>query len=189
MEDRDDVLIVGVWDGAAWREVFRRSSECCFRDYYFRTTIELEPYRNPTMQVRFGWQTDADNNDFFGVEIDNISMRYIGPDYTGETAYGVKSGTSMATPHVAGTAALLLANCPDMCLSELKYRLMWTGDPIPDPDRPTVSGRRLNAYNALTVPLDLTVLTPNGGEHWLLGLAGTITWWPCDAGPLDIYLA
>ena len=138
------------------------------------------------MQVRFGWQTDADGNDFFGAEVDNISIRYIGSDYTGETAYETKSGTSMAAPHVAGAAALLLANSPDMCLTELRDRLMWTGDLLSDLDGITVSGRRLNAYNALTAPPVLTVVTPNGGEHWLLGSTRTIRWVVFDCAPPDI---
>ena len=44
-------------------EVFRRSSDCCYyEDYYWSTRIDLEPYRNPLLQVRFRWLTDGDKS-------------------------------------------------------------------------------------------------------------------------------
>jgi subtilisin family serine protease len=63
--------------------------------------------------------------------------------------YGLLSGTSMAAPHVAGTAALLLAHNPDLSAPELKRLLLETTDPVADLAGHTVSGGRLNAANAL----------------------------------------
>jgi subtilisin family serine protease/subtilisin-like proprotein convertase family protein len=63
--------------------------------------------------------------------------------------YGTSSGTSMATPHVAGVAALMLSVNNELSVSELKDNLMNTGDLIPALSGLCVSGKRLNAYNSL----------------------------------------
>jgi serine protease len=64
-------------------------------------------------------------------------------------SYAVFSGTSMATPHVAGTAALVLSANPTLTTAELKAILLDTGDPKPALAGKTVSGKRLNAANAV----------------------------------------
>ena len=64
--------------------------------------------------------------------------------------YDVYSGTSMATPHVTGAAALLKAYDPALDYAQIKDRLLNTGDPISALSGKTVTGRRLNLHNALT---------------------------------------
>ena len=64
-------------------------------------------------------------------------------------AYSSFSGTSMATPHVAGAAALLLSANDTLTTAELKEILLTTGDPIPSLAGVTVSGQRLNLDNAV----------------------------------------
>ncbi|MGB3204021.1 MAG: S8 family serine peptidase [Crinalium sp.] len=64
--------------------------------------------------------------------------------------YDTYSGTSMATPHVSGVASLLLAQNPNMTYAQVKERLLGTGDVVSSLTGKTVTGRRLNAYNALT---------------------------------------
>ncbi len=93
MQTDGDALVVEVWDGVAWNEVFRRSSDCCFDTDYFDAAIDLEPYRNAAMQIRFSWRTNDDDNDYYGAEIDNIAIQYVGVDYAAN-GYGYKSGTS-----------------------------------------------------------------------------------------------
>jgi serine protease len=63
--------------------------------------------------------------------------------------YSLFSGTSMATPHVAGAAALILAVNPDLDVAALREILLFSGDPLPALEGITVSGRRLNAASAL----------------------------------------
>ncbi len=63
--------------------------------------------------------------------------------------YGRLSGTSMATPHVAGAAALLCAYNPYLSLSELKTTILSSVDVLPNWSNLTLSGGRLNLARAL----------------------------------------
>ena len=63
--------------------------------------------------------------------------------------YDTYSGTSMATPHTAGLAALIWAHYPDATVAQVKSRIMNTVDPVAALDGRTVTGGRINAFNAL----------------------------------------
>jgi subtilisin family serine protease len=63
--------------------------------------------------------------------------------------YGTKSGTSMATPHVSGAASLVLTKFPDLTNEQLKDRLMFSTDRLPQLQGKVVSGGRLNLARAL----------------------------------------
>lgn len=56
----------------------------------------------------------------------------------------------MAAPHVTGVAALLKAQNPSRDWRALKNLLLASGGPLPNWDFDTVTGKRLNAYEALT---------------------------------------
>ena len=70
------------------------------------------------------------------------------------TGYKSLSGTSMATPHVAGAAALLLSANPSFTYSQLKQRILETTDFIGNignnVKKPTVTNGRLNIHRMLT---------------------------------------
>ncbi|QFU07043.1 Thermophilic serine proteinase precursor (plasmid) [Pseudoalteromonas sp. THAF3] len=63
--------------------------------------------------------------------------------------YASYSGTSMATPHVAGAAALVLSVNPSLSAVEVKQLLMSSGDANADLDGMTVAGTRLNVNQAV----------------------------------------
>ncbi|MFK8137364.1 MAG: S8 family serine peptidase [Bdellovibrionales bacterium] len=64
--------------------------------------------------------------------------------------YDAWSGTSMATPHVSGVAALLKSNEPEMTAVEMKERMMATARNFASLRSKTISGGLVNAYYALT---------------------------------------
>ncbi len=68
---------------------------------------------------------------------------------TPNNTYATYSGTSMASPHVTGAAALLWSQNPTWTAQQVKNTLMNTGDPLASLAGKTVSGKRLNVFNAL----------------------------------------
>ena len=65
--------------------------------------------------------------------------------------YEIFSGTSMATPHVSGAAALIVSTYPEATNEEIKSRLMWSTQPVAELDGMTRSGGRLDLNRALEV--------------------------------------
>jgi subtilisin family serine protease len=63
--------------------------------------------------------------------------------------YSSLSGTSMATPHVSGVAALAWSIAPNATVSEVKAALLGGVDPIPALAGKTVTGGRLNAAETI----------------------------------------
>jgi thermitase len=64
-------------------------------------------------------------------------------------AYEEKSGTSMATPVVAGVAALIVGENPRMSVDNLRKRILASTDPIVALKGKTATGGRINAAKAL----------------------------------------
>jgi subtilisin family serine protease len=64
-------------------------------------------------------------------------------------SYGFLSGTSMATPHVVGAAALLCAANPNLSVNQLRSLLAFNGDPVAALQGRSLTGRRLNVFKSL----------------------------------------
>jgi subtilisin family serine protease len=72
-----------------------------------------------------------------------------GLDHNDHPVYMSAWGTSMASPHVAGTAALLWARHPTASVGEVRQALLSGVDRRPSLVGRTVTGGRLNARRAL----------------------------------------
>ena len=96
-------------------------------------------------------------------------------------SYGLMSGTSMATPHVTGAAALILAADPTLTATAVKRLLMDYADPVESLDGMCVSGARLNI--GAVIP---AVLTPGGGEPGVGG-RGLVANYRFDGGTAIVH--
>lgn len=79
-----------------------------------------------------------------------------------EEDYSFYQGTSMAAPHVAGTAALLLAAHPGMTPAEVELRLKATARALPNGCSPYCGPKLLDAAAAVSTPLVAPVPTIAG---------------------------
>ena len=75
---------------------------------------------------------------------------------TYEIGYAFSSGTSMATPHVAGAAAMLLAHRPALTVAEVKSSLLNSADVLGSWTGFVATGGRLNLFQTLQI-------APGGG--------------------------
>lgn len=106
-----------------------------------------------------------------GVNI-NSTIPSWNEDY--EHAFGLKSGTSMATPHVVGAVALLLSENSDLKPNEIKALLMNNADPIFNRDGDPYS---LYQQGAGLINLEKSATARSiakVGESLISGLPGTV---------------
>ena len=91
--------------------------------------------------------------------------------------YDSYSGTSMASPFVAGAAALVAAEFPDIGVEALRAILVESAEPVTALSSVTLNGGRLNLYRALThLPSgDCPSYSATPMNHYLAGRAGYCT--------------
>jgi subtilisin family serine protease len=107
--------------------------------------------------------------------------------------YASWNGTSMAAPHVAGAAALVLAQRPTLTTAELKNALLLSVDTKPSFAGVVATGGRLNVARALgqevVPPTGLTATSPSHpGGVWSNRQAVDLSWGGAtDANGIDGY--
>ena len=86
--------------------------------------------------------------------------------------YGSMSGTSMATPHVAGAAMLLLSTC-SLNTAQLKAAILSSVDVLPSLNGIVATNGRLNAANAVNncsprlTPPSIALTSPTSGATYV----------------------
>jgi len=94
---------------------------------------------------------------------------------SGYQPYAFFDGTSMATPHVAGAAALVKSRFPGASVLEVKNRLLGTVDPAAAYDCKTFTGGRLNVFRALSTTSVSPVTQASCGSAPAPASAGSTT--------------
>ena len=95
---------------------------------------------------------------FDGVYVDNVRIVCVAGPPSGTTDYQFFQGTSMATPHVAGLAGLLLSVNPNLTVTQLRNAILNTVDKKASLSGKVSTGGRINARAALaSVVANLTV--------------------------------
>lgn len=108
-----------------------------------------ESYLTNVFKSRFTWISDGVDNNYLGCGIDDFEINgYF--DNAATDIYGYKSGTSMATPHVAAVAAMYWGLDPYMSFDQIKDGLLSYGDPVPSMSTTVLTGARINIYNSVT---------------------------------------
>ena len=112
---------------------------------------DLEAYDGETaLYVRFRLTSDS-NIVADGYYLDDVRVTAASSSYSG-TEYRYLQGTSMATPHVSGLAALIKAHNPALTATGIKAAILGSVDSKPAWSTRVVSGGRINAAAALAAP-------------------------------------
>jgi subtilisin family serine protease len=90
--------------------------------------------------------------------------------------YGIKSGTSMATPHVTGGAGLILSAYPEASNKEIKQRLIYSSKRLPSMLGVSVSNGRVNFAKSLEDD-SIAPAAPNDFDTEKVGIrGGSVSW-------------
>jgi subtilisin family serine protease len=112
--------------------------------------------KTANFRMRLRLETDADTTRD-GVYVDDIAIGAINPS----SSYAYWAGTSMATPHVTGSVALMAAASPDETVTERIDRILNGADKLPSLDGKVATGGRLNIANS--IELNITESSGSGG--------------------------
>jgi thermitase len=100
----------------------------------------------PALSVGVYLQSDSDGVVDDGGYLDDLAVRCLKPS---AEDYNTISGTSMATPHVAGVAALVKAAHPSYTVAQLKNAILSGTDAVGGLSGKVATGGRLNACKAV----------------------------------------
>jgi subtilisin family serine protease len=124
---------------------------------FFLFTEDATAFDNKaTVFIRFRLQSDADG-EFNGARIEDMVFRCVGAPAPGGS-YAQLDGTSMASPHVAGVAALVLSKNWQLTTAQLRTAILSSGDAVAGLAGKIATGDRVNVAAALAAvgPPDLT---------------------------------
>ena len=158
METNRDLLHVEASsDGSSWSKVETYTGSS--NNTWVSMTNDLSRYDGGPVYLRFRITSNSLlEND--GASIDDVSIRCLSGTYAG-SEYAYFSGTSMATPHVAGAAALIAAAAPNATVSSIHQAILGGADVIPAMAGKTQTGGRLNVLGALEVMVPQLVPDPD----------------------------
>ncbi len=149
VQDPDDILTLQVsTDGAAWTDELSGTDFTADGIYMYYTELDLTPYEgNATVYIRFHFFSD---NSVIGDGwyIDDIIVS--SADAYDGSEYDYSEGTSMAAPHVAGLAGLILSADPTLTAIEVKTGIENSAEVLTALSGRVATGARINAASYFT---------------------------------------
>ena len=142
----DFLVVESSTNGSSWTPQGGWSGSTEGEFFPLETDLSAENGK-PTVFVRFRLQSDETINDD-GAYVDDVVLRCISTTY-GADDYNSIQGTSMATPHVAGVAALVFAQHPTASVGQVRAAVLGAVDPVGGLSGVVATGGRLNACRAL----------------------------------------
>jgi subtilisin family serine protease len=106
---------------------------------------DISPQIGANTTIGFNLTSDASVNDFGS----NVSLFSITTLTYNSTSYNVDAGTSMASPHVAGLAAMLMAYNPNYTYQDVVSAIKSGGVALASLSGKTTTGRAINAMGSL----------------------------------------
>jgi subtilisin family serine protease len=145
-DDYDLVSLETSTDGSAWAGVDWHATDTLESAFEQIESPLFELTGSPVGYLRFRLESDVIERDD-GVYIDDLRVRCIGTTYSSDD-YRRLDGTSMASPHAAGVAALVWAENPAATVSTVRSALLANVDQVPSLAGAVATGGRLNADRA-----------------------------------------
>lgn len=146
VEDDFDIFFVdGSTDAVDWTPIVEYTGST--EDQFELVEDDLSGYDGESVYLRLGLFSDS-VIEMEGAYVDDFAVQCIGSTFAGDE-YELKSGTSMATPLVAGVAALLFAENPAATATQVRLALLRSVDIKPGLVGRVVTRGRLNADRAL----------------------------------------
>jgi thermitase len=121
--------------------------------------VDLLADTHPNVQLRLHWVTQNVTGAHTGATITRLEVQCT----RGGDAYDIMQGTSMASPEVAGAAALVLARNPSLSVAQLRDALLSTVTPVPALNGRTVTGGRINVAAAVAKATPPSPSPPSSG--------------------------
>jgi subtilisin family serine protease len=134
-----------------------------------RFTMAELPDRKTNVLYRFEFLSDSNVVDD-GVYVDDVRAYCVSGRPSATSDYQSLNGTSQATPHVTGVVGLLLSANPNLTVAQIRNAILNTGDVSAGLNGLVSTGRRLNAFKALSSITTVSVTVAKSGTG-----TGTVT--------------
>jgi subtilisin family serine protease len=141
----DRVFVEASTNGTTWTELAAWSGSSGGWVWLDDDLSAFDGQANVLLRYRLVTDASATRD---GAYVDDVTVRCLRASYAGNE-YAYLQGTSMATPHVSGAAALAWARVPSASPVEVKDALLQGVDPQPGLAGVVASGGRLNLARTL----------------------------------------
>jgi subtilisin family serine protease len=160
-------------DGLTWTQI-----QAVLRPGPLPDRVDLHADNTANVLLRFHWVTLNTTGAHTGASINRLAIRCS----RGADDDEIMEGTSMASPEVAGAAALVLARNPSLTVAQLRDALLSTVTPVEALTGRTVTGGRINVAAAVAKAAPPAPSPPPSGGSGDSG-AGTTTPAPTTTTP------